>query len=371
MPSLPTSLIVVGLVVAWLVVLVPMVSRRREEVPQSAEDSPRIRILGRGARGSRRRAVLSRTAILHRTRPDMSAAESTGHHDDGTSNDSAGSAPAGDGESAETVGSTSYLGRDDAPAPVEPADGARGGSLAVDDDAAPGDADDNASMDAARAQGRAPTGSGFDDRTHGQGGTVSTPRRTRRDLPADSVLRGPMSDDYEGATYRRVPLRPGRGGYDPAAAQQASDYRFRQRRRVALVLAVIVTIGTAIGLLGAGYGYVAAVGGGALLMLYFAYLRRQVRIEDEIQQRRAARLERARQIRPGYRPSVAEQVYAHRTGEIPRPGVDDGYQVKSHARTATPASAYRYGEPVDFEDSDPAFDDLEYYRPAALRRRAG
>ena len=32
--NIPTSLIVVGLVVAWLVVLVPMVARRRERVPQ-------------------------------------------------------------------------------------------------------------------------------------------------------------------------------------------------------------------------------------------------------------------------------------------------------------------------------------------------
>ena len=33
--NIPTSLIVVGLVVAWLVVLVPMVARRRERVPQA------------------------------------------------------------------------------------------------------------------------------------------------------------------------------------------------------------------------------------------------------------------------------------------------------------------------------------------------
>ena len=33
--NIPTSLIVVLLVVAWLVVLVPMVARRRERVPQA------------------------------------------------------------------------------------------------------------------------------------------------------------------------------------------------------------------------------------------------------------------------------------------------------------------------------------------------
>jgi hypothetical protein len=68
---------------------------------------------------------------------------------------------------------------------------------------------------------------------------------------------------------------------------------------------------------------------------------------------------------------VAEQVYAHRTGEIPRPGEVDGYRVTSHLRQTVPPAGFGYGEPVDFEDSDPAFDDLEYYRPAVYRRRAG
>ena len=38
---------------------------------------------------------------------------------------------------------------------------------------------------------------------------------------------------------------------------------------------------------------------------------------------------------------------------------------------AVPPAGYGYGVPVDVDDSDPVFDDLEYYRPAAFRRRAG
>ena len=47
----------------------------------------------------------------------------------------------------------------------------------------------------------------------------------------------------------------------------------------------------------------------ALLVGYLTYLRRQVRIEAAIRQRRMERLQRARQIRPEYRAAAA-----------PRPG---------------------------------------------------
>ena len=45
--SIPTSLIVVLLVVAWLVVLVPMVARRREKVPQTEPTGSGFRVLRR------------------------------------------------------------------------------------------------------------------------------------------------------------------------------------------------------------------------------------------------------------------------------------------------------------------------------------
>src|ERR1700712_2658359 len=55
--SIPTSLIVVLLVVAWLVVLVPMVARRRERVPQDEAEtgSSGFRVLRRASASLRRR----------------------------------------------------------------------------------------------------------------------------------------------------------------------------------------------------------------------------------------------------------------------------------------------------------------------------
>src|SRR6476659_6948926 len=53
--NIPTSLIVVLLVVAWLVVLVPMVARRRERVPQSEPAGANFRVLRRASASLRRR----------------------------------------------------------------------------------------------------------------------------------------------------------------------------------------------------------------------------------------------------------------------------------------------------------------------------
>jgi hypothetical protein len=53
--NIPTSLIVVLLVIAWLVVLVPMVARRRERVPQVEPAGSGFRVLRRASASLRRR----------------------------------------------------------------------------------------------------------------------------------------------------------------------------------------------------------------------------------------------------------------------------------------------------------------------------
>ena len=68
--SIPTSLIVVLLVVAWLVVLVPMVARRREQVPQAEPAGSNFRVLRRASASLRRRpgrGAEGRTDDRHRT----------------------------------------------------------------------------------------------------------------------------------------------------------------------------------------------------------------------------------------------------------------------------------------------------------------
>lgn len=407
MPSLPTSLIVVGLVIAWLVVLVPMVSRRREEVPENNEEGARFRVLRREAGSRRRRPVLSRTAMM-RPADDGNADDLVDDEVRDLNADDEAAPATGSAVSATDTGS----GRQDVVSPVAAevagsglADGTRTAefsaaavsstaavSAAAADAFASADADAGAiDSDGEQASGDVMSDGGDDMAWRDADGTrVARTARGRDDVrgqddrPARYAAAasgyGEGAARYgEPAQLRRTPIRPGRGGFDPAAADRARAYRFRQRRRVASVLALVTIAGVVVGVMGPKYGYIGAVGGGVLLVLYLAYLRRQVRIEEEILRRRSARLERARQIRPGYRPSVAEQVYAHRTGTMPEPGTVGDYQVKSHVRQPVSDGRYgpeaeagrRYGEVLDLDDSDPAFDDLEYYRPAAYTRRAG
>src|ERR1700712_4461368 len=58
--SIPTSLIVVILVAAWLAVLVPMVARRREQVPETETAGSTFRVLRRASASVRRRPKLGR-----------------------------------------------------------------------------------------------------------------------------------------------------------------------------------------------------------------------------------------------------------------------------------------------------------------------
>ncbi len=461
MPSLPTSLILVGLVVAWLVVLVPMIAKRREQVPENHEDSAGFRVLERRGMRGRRRPVLSRTAVV---RGDVVGEDFADDAEDvaadGISEDLVGDLADGagdlavagvaDGEGlaigaerndvdrdamrraggATAAGSRAVDVRASASRPVrvteaadlvgdvEDADDTAGDVGPVHRDVAlderrdragqrvfardevsvetdrgePVGRADNLAVRAvgepeSRRSGRVRDAADDWEQEHavhsgdakplwrGESRVDDRAPAAGRERSERAPYRAPGDEREVGDVvgYRPVPVRPGRGGFDPRAAERARAYRFRQRRRVALVLVALMLAGVPVGLLGIGYGWVATVAAGVLLVLYLAYLRRQVRIEEAIRQRRAARLERARQIRPGYRPSVAEQVYAHRTGEMPRVGADveSDYLVRSHVRPTVPPSSYLRGEPVDFEDSDPAFDDLEYYRPAISRRRAG
>ena len=442
MPSLPTSLILVGLVVAWLVVLVPMVARRRERVPENHEDGASFRVLHRDSARGRRRPVFSRTAMARDgddevpgySLADADADEAAADGDalvggfgdrsgDGFGDGAGEGAGAGDGDDDRVV-----AGR-------RGAEGRGVGRQRADVDAQRSGRDRRAprtdDADRARMAARATAGVGSEVAVRGSGGVTSgairdaaddwqmehatrdeavrpaaqamwrTDPRARRELDvrddeaadSGSLRRGRSERSWDdgnghdagdgeradralgddGAAYRSTPVRPGRGGFDPRAAERARALRFRQRRRVALVLAALMVVGVPVGIFGVSYGWVGTAIAGVLLVLYLAYLRRQVRIEEAIRRRRASRLERAQQIRPAYRPSVAEQVYAHRTGGVPSQAEREplDYGVKSHARPTVPPSVYRRGVPVDFEDSDPAFDDLEYYRPAASRRRAG
>ncbi|SHG57371.1 divisome protein SepX/GlpR [Streptoalloteichus hindustanus] len=256
-----SSLIFAALAVAWLVVLVPMIARRRQEVVRTADSALAARVLRRG--GSRRAGQASSTEDGF----DMADPDGDGH-------------PGGEG------------------------DGAHGPYEAY------GDGDDRPGPD------------------------------ERNDL-AD-----------EPGTSRRY--RPGRGGFDPdhAAAVARAKYQFRQRVVLAMLLLALVS-----GVLAfVSLPLLWWVHGGLDLLLvgYLTYLRRQVRIEEEVRQRRLARLAGARrraagQPHPTTAPAERDEQLAVPPSRSPRPGTIV----------------------VEIDDEDPAFDELDAPTPFSYRRAVG
>ncbi|MBA2323132.1 MAG: hypothetical protein H0V92_03590 [Pseudonocardiales bacterium] len=85
--------------------------------------------------------------------------------------------------------------------------------------------------------------------------------------------------------------RPGRGGYDPEAAELAAHARCTFRQRVVLVL-VLLAAASALVAVGLTMPEAWWVHGAAdlTLVVYLVNLRRQVRLEQQIRARRGARL---------------------------------------------------------------------------------
>lgn len=158
--------------------------------------------------------------------------------------------------------------------------------------------------------------------------------------------------------------RPGRGGFDPEAAEVAARAKYSYRQRVVvilllLVVATVVAAGFVWTMLWWANGLVDAV-----LVGYLAYLRRQVRIENEIRQRRLARFNHSRTARTG-RPSISEE------------SVDDVHVVSAQRREVverkpSPTSRMRrHAVVVDLDDEDPAFHELDEPGTRPFRRASG
>lgn len=216
---MPSSMIFVGLVVLWLLILVPAVARHRQEVARPSVAALSGRVLER----PRRRHNLE-VCVMEDPEMSRSVATRTDRDDPVV--------PEARTESAQVTG-------------------ARGGSVATDE----------------RAEA-------VDDEYGDEYG----------DEPGDDRV------------WERPPprYRPGRGGYDPEAAALAARVRYGFRQRVVLgllVVAVISAVVAAVAVPGVWWLHGAADVG---LVGYLGYLRRQVRMEETIRDRRSARMAGAR-----------------------------------------------------------------------------
>lgn len=154
--------------------------------------------------------------------------------------------------------------------------------------------------------------------------------------------------------------RTGRGGYDPEVAAQLAraKYAFRQRVVLGLALGALATVVLAVAVSALlWWAHVVldiAIGG------YLGYLRRQVRIEEEVRQRRAARL-------VGARPRVSV------AADVPSDVVPDVAPI--HEPTKWPAAEAPAAHPaavaLDCDDEDPIFDELQPVFEPPYRRAVG
>ncbi len=267
---MPSSLVFAALAVAWIVVLVPMVARRRQEVRRTADSALAARVLRRGDAHGRPEEV-----------PDMAE---------------------------------------------------------LDDDAIDTDDTDD-----------------FDD----------------RDVADD--------DGYaDEPTERRY--RPGRGGFDPYAAELAARARYAYRQRVVLALILLALASGLFAAFAVPIVWWAHAGIDVTLVGYLVYLRQQVRIEQEVRQRRVDRATRGR------RPSTRYvDDHPHADLDDDEDSYDDAFEAgdplddadvaaqppPQPRRRVQPRPAHPGAAIVDLDDEDPGLCDLDTDTVTPYRRAAG
>ncbi len=365
MPNLPTSLILVLLAVAWLVVLVPMFARSREAVPETDDGAAGFRVL--------RRAGAKLRPTLHRRRNDEDEQmdDDVNHQYDDSDDDE---------DTADNL--VEELIDDD-----------------YDDDEFDSDDEREVADRPQRVLVHAGVASSGTDRRRGAGrhgagrpdlaGTAEPIAEheldaadewesEHRTMPPSHAR--PTVDQRTRRSHTPVPAgnlvhRAGRGGFDPEHDAAAAAFRFR-RRRFGTVVLLLLTLGLTAGAVQINRSWAfGAVASGLAMVGYLFYLSRQVKIERAISERRMARLRRAREIRPtAARQAGPESPYQQHQRPV-RPAVAAALAGNRPRSAVPPSQRHGYASSpytvVDLDDNDPAFDDLEQYEPIVYGRAAG
>ncbi|GAB3283740.1 divisome protein SepX/GlpR [Parasphingorhabdus pacifica] len=200
--------------------------------------------------------------------------------------------------------------------------------------------------------------------------------------PDDDQRRSVNSDDVRsGRRYR-----PGRGGFDPDAAALAARTKYARRQRIVLVMLLsAVTTALLAGFAWSALWWLHAIADVSLVG-YLTYLRRQVRIEEEVRSRRLARMsgssdeevdrfadedgefdEDLERIDESGRRGLRHE--RDGLGDIDDLGdLDEFGELEEERRMAR-----RYSDAVviDIDDEDPMFDELDERTWEPYRRAAG
>jgi hypothetical protein len=173
----------------------------------------------------------------------------------------------------------------------------------------------------------------------------------RRSVAVADEQHPPPTADERGWDRPPPRYRRGRGGFDPEAAALAARARFAFRQRVVLAMLVLAA-GTALvaGLL-LPWVWWAHGAVDAALVGYLVYLRRQVRLEESIRRRRAARMAGTR------RPSAAEDPDLDEWARRGRVASGDGRPGRETVADAVRRAAQAEAARDEYDDDYDEYDD--------------
>jgi hypothetical protein len=157
--------------------------------------------------------------------------------------------------------------------------------------------------------------------------------------------------------------RPGRGGYDPEIAAQVARAKYAFRQRVVLGLAIGAVAILVLALAASSLWWWVHAALDLAVLGYLGYLRLQVRIEEEVRQRRAARLAGSRASMPA--PDVPEEAPVDAASQQEEPVEEPP------ARPAPSPAPHPTAVALDLDDEDPMFDELKPTFEPSYRRAAG
>ncbi|MET7771617.1 gephyrin-like molybdotransferase receptor GlpR [Nocardia sp. NPDC005366] len=382
---MPNSILWIGLVVLWVFVLFPILADRHPRIRQTTDAALATRVLHRG--GSKRRPRKGPAAGHHDSDPDYRPTRvhrKLSHSDDA---EDRMNAPADELvteadteqryvpelEAGEYPPDTTAAEADIADAPLAAriadveiadadfddqdfADDSAGAELAAD--FADGDDGmletrsediDSDEITDAPPRSAANTGEPADDDDVAD----EYPEPTAARIPPARSPAQAHDPEYQSGEPEFVPSRRGRGGYDPEAdaIARAARYTFRQRAVLGLVLAALLS--GASGIVFDPRLWSACGLSIVILVTYLAYLRKQVRMEEDIRRRRAARLTRGQH-----------------SGED-ADSEEESRHAEQQARRAmdreTARALRRRSVLLEPDDEDPAFVDLDHFDPATAR----
>ncbi|GAA4560525.1 divisome protein SepX/GlpR [Pseudonocardia xishanensis] len=309
---MPSSLIFAGLVVLWLLILVPAVARRRQEVERPSVAALSGRVLERPVRHWSLEVDPMDT-------DDERAEPATG------------------------AVTTRGPGVPAARTPAEP-------EHAVDpgrEDRGPGDLDrDDAGRDdpdpRIRDEAAAP------DEGYAAAGYYAY---DEDDLPAAAPRHEPRIRADEGWERPPASFRRGRGGFDAEAAALAARARYTFRQRVVVGLLVLAVVTALVAVLAVPALWWAHGLVDLTLVGYLVYLRRQVRMEEAIRERRAARMAGTRRSGAADDPELDE--WARRGREVATREAEDRESADDEDEDAPDEAADEHAEDWTADDGRP------------------